>query len=192
MNGIVKNRNIINTMKLNQREQMVLKAIQDGERCIYYKYNGRFNPNAYYSIDGAGTCTRETKKLIKFGLIERVEKGFGDGDIIITEAGKNFKCELDEPYDVWVVTRESYRPHTVNKYSGFLNNTILTKSDGSKAREGNDRRFFKDRKEAFDYALELQESTINSLKGKLKWAENGIRTIENHSKNPDLDKAGYL
>lgn len=177
-------------MKLNQREQSIIKAMQDGERCLYFPYSGRFNPNEYYHIGGIGKCTREIKKFIKNGLVSNIKKGFGDYVISLTDEGKNFVCDLEEPYDVWVV--ESGWDLKVNKYSGFLNKSTLTLANGSTARETSDRKFFLNRDEAFDHAKSLQNSKIRIAKSKVVNEENTLQELQNQYTNPDLDKAGYL
>lgn len=177
-------------MKLSQREQIVLKAMQDGKRCIYMPYAGRFNPSAYYTIGNIGKCTREITKLIKLRLVGHETLGFNKDNIFLTHEGETFKVELEEPYDVWVVNRDWGLK--VEKYQGFLKNDTLLMSNGSSVRKGKDREFFTDRDEAFERAIGLQEQHVRIAEGKVGIEKTALERMEHHRKNPDLDKAGYL
>ena len=86
-------------MKLNQKEQIILKQIQDGASIHYMPYAGRMNPNAYYFIGGTGCnekCTNQIKKFIKLGLITEEKRGFSKSKFTLSEEGKNFQCELEK------------------------------------------------------------------------------------------------
>jgi hypothetical protein len=177
-------------MKLNQREQTIIKAMQDGEKCVYMPYAGRFNPNAYYDIGAIGKCTREITKLIKLGLVEHETSGFNTANIFLTQAGEDFKVELEEPYDVWVIDRGWELK--VNKYSGFLKNDTLLMANGSSVKKGKDREFFTDRDKAFEYAIALQERAIRIAEGKVGHEKKALENLEKQRENPEEDEAGYL
>ncbi len=172
-------------MKLNQREQRILKALQEGEHGYYAPYAGRMNPSAYYSVGRLGKCTREMEKLIKNGLVKRAQKSFSSYDISLTEEGKNFQCELEEPYDVWIVTDSTYNIK-VEKESGFLKNKTLTLNKGDVMQEKSGYKFFLNREEAYAHAIKNQKGRINAAKGKMKWEEEKLATIEKQAQENDI------
>lgn len=177
-------------MKLNQREQTILKALQDGKECNYMPYCGRFNPSSHYNVRGIGRCTREITKLIKLGFVIHENKGFNRDKVSLTPNGLAFKTELDEPYDVWVVSRDW--GVKVEKYSGFIKDNTLRMASGSIVRKGDNKEFFSDRGKAFKHAIELQEGKINAAKYKLNKEQEDLEQIKQHEKQPELDKSGYL
>jgi hypothetical protein len=177
-------------MKLNQREQTILKAMQEGKICIYIPYYGRHNPNPYYNIGRIGKCTREIRKLIKLGLVKHETIGYNNENIFLTPEGEAFKLDLEEPYDVWVVNSDW--GVKVEKYSGFLKENTLLMANGSSVKKGKDREFFLDRAKAFEYAIELQERHVRMAKAKVNLAEKELEGIQKHMENPEEDKAGYL
>jgi hypothetical protein len=177
-------------MKLNQREQTIIKAMRGGERCIYMPYAGRYNPNAYYTIGNIGKCTREINKLIKLGLVGHETLGFNKEKVSLTSEGEAFKLELEEPYDVWVVNRSWGLK--VEKYSGFLKNDTLLMANGSSVKKSKDKEFFTDRDKAFERVIALQEQYVRIAEGKVGIEKKALEDMEHHRKNPDLDKAGYL
>jgi hypothetical protein len=177
-------------MKLNQREQTILKAMQEGERCIYMPYRGRLNPHAYFTIGHIGKCTREINKLIKLGLVIHENVGYNRDNVVLTPEGKSFQLDLEEPYDVWVVN--SNWCVKVEKYSGFLKEHTLLMANGSSVKKGKDREFFLDRAKAFEYAIGLQERHVYSAKGKVEMAEKALEGIQKHMENPEEDAARYL
>ena len=173
-------------MKLNQREQRIIQALQNGE----FGYYSPYNPHEFYLVSNIGKCTREIKKLIKLGLVEEFKKSFLSIEIILTEEGKNFECEFDKPYDIWVVTTDW--GIEVNKYSGFLNKNTLLFTNGASVKKGNDKKFFTNRDEAFAYAIKMQESCIRAAEGKVHLSKERLNDIKKQLENPELDKAGYL
>ena len=177
-------------VKLSDREQRVLKAMQEGNRAMYFPCMGRFNPNEYYNVEKIGNCTREMRKLVKHGFVEEESKGIRGREISLTEKGKNFQCELKEAGNVWVV--EFDWNVEVNKYRGYIKGKTLQMESGGTAKEGNKRKFFNDRNKAFEYAIESQNSNINIAKGKVKWEEEKLKALEEHLKNPSKDNVGYL
>jgi hypothetical protein len=177
-------------MKLNQREQTILKAMQEGERCIYMPYSRRFNPHEYFTIGHIGKCTREIRKLIKLGLVIHENVGYNKDNVGLTPEGEAFKLNLEEPYDVWVVNSDW--GVKVEKYSGFLKEHTLLMANGSSAKKSKNREFFLDRAKAFEYAIELQERRVGIAKEKVNWAEKELEGIQKHMENPEEDKAGYL
>lgn len=177
-------------MKLNQREQTIIKAMQEGGRCIYMPYRGRFNPNPYYDIGHIGKCTREIKKLIKLGLVTHESVGFNRDNVVLTHEGDAFKLELEEPYDVWVVN--SNWGVKVEKDSGFLKDSTLLMADGSSVKNGKDRAFYLNRDEAFEHAFALQKTHIRCAKGKVEMATKALENLEKQKDNPEEDAAGYL
>jgi hypothetical protein len=177
-------------MKLNQREQTILKAMREGERCLYMPYHGSFNPDPYFTLGHIGKCTREIKKLIKLGLVAMETLGYNNENIFLTPEGEAFKLDLEEPYDVWVVNIDW--GVKVEKYSGFLKEHTLLMANGSSVKKSKDREFFLDRAKAFEYAIELQERHVRTAKEKVNWAEKELEGIQKHMENPEEDKAGYL
>lgn len=181
-------------MELTQKEQMVLKAMQEGAYASFHPYMGRFNPNEHYSVEGAGKCTREMKKLIKLGFVESKQKSYNSWAIIsLTEKGKNFKCELEKPYDVWAVESDFNNFNIkVNKYCGFLKGSVYISEGGNTSKETDSRKFFLKREDAFNHALKLQESKIRSAEGRVAWAKEKLEELKKHEQHPNQDKAGYL
>jgi hypothetical protein len=177
-------------MKLNQREQTIIKAMQGGERCIYMPYCGRFNSTPYYDVGRIGKCTREIKKLIKLGLVIHENVGYNKDNVCLTPEGESFKLELEEPYDVWVVNSDW--GVKVEKYSGFLNENTLLMANGSSVKKGKDREFFLDRAKAFEYAFALQQRHIRSAEGKVIIEKKALEGLEKQKEHPELDAAGYL
>jgi hypothetical protein len=177
-------------MKLTQKEQRVIKALQDGKCATYFPYQGRFNPHRYYNVDGVGKCTREMDKLIKLGLVEMINKGLSNHKISLTEEGKKFQCELDEPYDVWVCEK-TYKAF-IHRYKGFLKGSNLTLAKGGVVREQDNRKFFLDRGEAFAYALNQQKQAIRIAESKVKQENERILEILKHLEHPEHDTEGYL
>lgn len=178
-------------MKLTQRDQRVLKAMQDGGVCIYHPYAGRMNPHEYYSIRGKiDKCTKEIKRLIKFGLVRVTYHGFQKCDVFLTPEGESFKCELEEPYDVWVVVVD-YEVK-VYKHSGFLKGETFLTDGGNLIRKGNSKEFFTDRDKAFAYAFKRQMGIINGKETALNLEHAKLEDMKKHLDNPEMDKSGYL
>ena len=177
-------------MQLNQKEQRVLQEIQQGAFICFNPYMGRFNPHEYYSVDRIGKCTREVRKLLKLGLLDEKSDGYSRKNVFLTEEGKNFKIELDAPYDVWCVV-DSFGIK-VNKHLGYLKGNKLSLFRGEDYKETDSRKFFLDREKAFKYAIEQQNRKIKQAEGKVVWAKEELEKIETAKNDPTQDKAGYL
>lgn len=67
-------------MSLTAKQQELLDAMRGGVRCIYMRYMGSFNTNAYYyRSDNHKKCTAQAKALLERGLVERFDRTpFGD------------------------------------------------------------------------------------------------------------------
>lgn len=178
-------------IKLTDKTQRVLKAMQEGARVYFHPYIGRFNPRAYYNCERIGTCTREIKKLIKEGLVSEKRKTHSTWDILITDAGKEFECELPEPDDIWSVER-AFRAVTVHKYKGFLKGSTFSNADGGTSRATDERSFYTDRESAFKRAISWQKNLLESAKRAVKTEERELERLEEHMQNPEKDKPGYL
>ena len=172
-------------MKLNQREQTILKALQDGDRAIYMPYQGRFNPNAYYTVGNVGKCTREMKKFISLGLVDEKPRGFSNVDLTLSELGKNFQCDAVQHYDVWCV--ENSYIINVRKFFGSLNKTTFTSAGGSQSKENHTRKYFLNRDDAFQYAIKQQEKNIKIDQSKLGRSMKTWEELQERSKIPNAD-----
>jgi len=177
-------------MKLTQRAKVILKAMQNGARAGYMPYRGRFNPEAYYFIDGVIRCTREMTTLIKHGLVSEERVTHTNYQILLTEEGKNFVSDLEEYYDVWVVDNDFSLK--VNKYSGYINKKSLVLQSGTAAKETYKRTFFTDRGEAFKKAIEIQEHVIKAAQMKVDREKKYLEDIKKHLDDPSLDESGYI
>jgi hypothetical protein len=86
--------------RLTEPQIELLAALADGGEITYFPYQGRFNPNAYYSLYIAGNgfrrVTAQTKALVARGYAERVkQQRYNDGhEVAITEAGRAALKEL--------------------------------------------------------------------------------------------------
>lgn len=76
-------------MKLTDKQLALLQAISEGRRCSFHPYMGRFNPRAYYSCPGIGSCTPTAKALLARKLVQRAEQEkYNQGHVLaITEEG---------------------------------------------------------------------------------------------------------
>ena len=66
-------------MKLSKSQAELLEAMQNGVKCYYMRYMGRFNPTAYYvRSDTMKRCTATAKALFNNGLLESKTEKTGD------------------------------------------------------------------------------------------------------------------
>jgi hypothetical protein len=66
-------------MKLSKSQAELLGAMQNGVKCYFMRYMGRFNPTAYYfRSDTMKRCTATAKALFDKGLLESKTEKTGD------------------------------------------------------------------------------------------------------------------
>jgi hypothetical protein len=70
-------------MKLSKSQAELLEAMQNGVKCYYMRYMGRFNPKAYYFRgDTMKRCTATAKALLEKGFVEIRYRQTGDHVLI--------------------------------------------------------------------------------------------------------------
>lgn len=164
-------------IKLTQREEQVLKALQNGEFAMYMPYRGRFNPHPYYSVNTCGKCSREIKKLIKLGFVVIYLKGIDKENIQLTELGKSYKCSAEELPHVWVV--DSKFSVQVRQERGILSGDTFCDDTGYKSKTTDTKRFFTGRDEAYNWAFLKQQNKIQSLKLQIAGRELHLERLRN-------------
>ena len=85
-------------MKLSKSQAELLEAMQNGVKCYYMRYMGRFNPTAYYfRSDTMKRCTATAKALLEKGLVEvRYRK---NGDHVLIAKRQNAAIDAVEATD---------------------------------------------------------------------------------------------
>lgn len=164
-------------MKLTDKQERVLAALQEGKKCSYHPYSGRFNPNRYYYVDSVGKATREVDKLLELGLVEKCDDGYRSHSIKLTEEGKAYQCNHKKPIDVWVVDTGLYRL-TIKKDVGYIEKNKFTDIKGYKRVISDSFNVFLDRDSAYQFLINKQKNIINGLKGKIKWEEEILKEFE--------------
>jgi hypothetical protein len=130
-------------------------------------YRGRFNPHAYYDVDTCGRCTQEIKKLISAGFVYHINEGVNKEAIILTDAGKQFKCEVEELIPVWIVTCDQFGVN-IQQQKGVLIGNSFKDEDGYTVKKTATRTFFTDRKQAYTFALSEQQARVNMSKKRVE------------------------
>ena len=80
-------------MKLSKSQAELLEAMQNGVKCYYMRYMGRFNPTAYYfRSDTMKRCTATAKALFDKGLLESKTGQNGDHFLVARKTNVAIKA----------------------------------------------------------------------------------------------------